>query len=482
MPSFQEDTLYPEMPTSSEGRRWLTLLCVGLGIVAVLMENGSSAVVAPALLDVFSTDISTVVWFISIYVVAGSGLMLIMGWLGDAVGRRRMYLTGLLIFTLGLGLVAVAQDLPQLFAFRVLQAVGAALCMANFAPLVTTAFPSGQRGKGIGLMNAFFGIGLVLGPVLSGFVLEHLDWRAVYWIRVPGALITFVVAALFLRELKVRNVTQAKGDYLGIVLVYVSVSVLLLALNQMGRMGLSNPIVWSLVFGSGVLFFFLVIVETRAERPVLDLSLFRNRVFTVSQITLVFHFLAIGALNFTMPFYLLGGLGMTPSEVGTTLGVVAVALIVMGPVAGLWYDAVGSRLLTAVGMLTMSGGFLLLWHFSIGPHWVILLVLALIGVGSAVYSSPNVSAFMGAAPPNRLGTASGLNATILQVAMSAGATFGGAMFVIRETARTTSLRTSNAMGENVLTESVIAAFGDVALILAILLALATPITWARGRA
>ena len=473
--SGQEDEVPPgpaAFPRQRAGQ-WAALTTVGLGTLMTTMEGGVTNIVSPALVEAFSTDISTVLWFSVIFMVVSTGMLLTLGWVGDTLGRRRVFLAGFAVFTAGLALVAVAQDLVQLFLFRAVQATGSACILSNGNAIVTGAVPAHQRGKALGIMNGVVGVGLATGPLVGGVLLDVLDWRALFWTRLPIGLLGLAFAFQFLKEDRTRPQGPLRVDYWGILLLYGTLGTFLLALNQVGRSGVSSAAVWVPGIAALVLLPLLVVVERRAHRPVLDLALFRHRVFLASQGSLFFHFVPFGALSFLAPFYLLGGLGLSATAMGLMIATLPLTRIVIGPVGGLLYDKIGSRIPTLVGLVVMAVGLLLLSQLGGEAQvWGIVAVFAVIGVGAALFDAANNSAIMGTVPRDRLGSASAFIPTGRQTARSSGIALGGAIFVTQLGSSTTALGG----------QPVVVAFGDTMLVMALLVVVGAIITWFRGKA
>ena len=196
----------------------------------------------PALVDVFDTGLSTVIWVLLAYMLTIAGLMLPLGKAGDTLGRKRVYTLGFALFTLGLALCALSQNITQLIIFRVIQGVGAAMIVAIGTAIVTATFPPQERGKAIGIMGTAVGLGLLSGPALGGWFIDTFGWRSIFYLRLPVSILGMAMAWVILRE--DNSSKSSKGfDFWGATTLFIGLASLLFALNQGQPRGWSSPLV-----------------------------------------------------------------------------------------------------------------------------------------------------------------------------------------------------------------------------------------------
>jgi MFS family permease len=456
-----------------ESYNWTALIGVGLGSFLATMEAGINNIMPAPLVEAFDSDLSTILWFSIIYFVAGTGPMLFIGWLGDSIGRRRLYLIGFLASILGLTLVASSPNLVQLLISRVVHGMGLAFLLANADALTAQSFPLRHRGKAIGFVISTAGMGFFMGPMLGGLIMDHLDWRAVYWMRIPIAVVGFLYCYRFLVEKRAPTGIPVRIDYLGMALMYGLLAFCLLTINLGGRWGLDVPLIWAFAGGTLVLLLVFIIVERRVTNPIIDGDLFRNRLFAVAHISNALNFMAIGAVTIVIPFFLLRGVGLSLSIMGALAGIVLSARIIVAPIGGALFDKMGSRILTILGLILMIVGLVLLSRLTGNSTlWVIAIVFAIVGIGTSAADAANSSAIMYVASNNQLGLASASIPTFTLMAMSAGVTLGGAVYAARE------ISYHNAGQSDALAAT--SAFSDVALIIAGLVAITMVISWFRG--
>jgi EmrB/QacA subfamily drug resistance transporter len=322
---------------------------------------------------------------------------------------------GLALFTLASLGAGFADSGTALILWRIVQGVGGALVFANSGALVTDAFPRGQLGLAMGTNTMVAAAGLVVGPVLGGW-LVGFGWAWVFWFNVPLGIVGTVWAALVLRELTGEETSRARRSYdlLGNALALAGLTGLVLGLSDAGLDGWGAPMVLIGLAAAAVLLPAFVLVEARTPSPMLDLGLFRIRVYWTAATAAFLNGLARFALMFLFVFYFQGPQGDDPIVAGIKLIPLAAGMLVASPIAGWWADRHGSRAPAVLGMLLTAAGLAGMTTLQVeSPFWQSAIWLALVGVGSGVFNSPNTAAMMGAVPPHRRGIASGTR-TVLQ--------------------------------------------------------------------
>jgi EmrB/QacA subfamily drug resistance transporter len=311
--------------------------------------------------------------------------------------------------SLGAGFVANG---TELILWRILQGVGGAFLFANAAALVTDAFPREQLGLALGTNTMVAAVGLVIGPILGG-ALVAISWHWVFWFNVPLGLFGSVWGALVLRELSKQD--EVRGlDLLGTTVFVVGLTGLVLGISRGGLSGWSDPIVVGGLVTAAVLLPLFIVIEQHVRAPMLDLSIFRNRLFAAATAAAFINGLSRFALLFVFVFYFQGAQGDDPITAGIKLAPMAIGMLISSPLAGLWADRRGSRTLAALGMLVTAGALAGMTTLEVhSPYWQSTLWLGLVGIGSGMFNSPNTAAMMGTVPPSRRGIAAGTR-TMLQ--------------------------------------------------------------------
>ena len=406
-PSSRRRLVDPEATTY----RWWLLVVTSLGALLASLTSGTLVIALPDILRDLHTDLFALLWIVVGYTLVVTVLVLNAGRLADMFGRTRTYTLGLALFTLASAFCAIAPT-PLLLIFgRVIQGVGGAFMFANSSALVTDAFPRAELGRALGLNAMVVGAGLILGPILGGW-LTGFGWRFVFWFNVPLGLIGIVAAMLILVE-KTPAQRSISIDWLGSALYLVALLALMTSLAFGGLYGWTT---WWIV--CGFLLFVAIMpiflwVETRARTPILDLSLFRDRLFLMGNLTGLLNGVARNSVLFLLVFYLQGVKGDDPVTAGIELAPLALGLLVLSPISGALADRYGSRELATAGMLVTAAGLAGLLSIAVDtPYWQLALWQLIIGAGSGLFNSPNTSAVMGVVPPRKRGIGAGMRAML----------------------------------------------------------------------
>jgi EmrB/QacA subfamily drug resistance transporter len=392
--------------------KWWALSCTSVGMLLAATNSGTLIIALPDLERSLHTSLLALVWVILAYLIAATVLVLTAGRLSDLFGRKRAYVGGFAVFALASLGAGFSPDATVLILWRILQGIASAFLFANAAALVTDAFPKEQLGLAMGANTMVAAIGLVLGPVLGG-ALVSISWHWVFWFNVPLALAGAVWGALILRELAKPD--EVRGyDALGTTTFLIGLTGLVFGVSRGGISGWNDALVVAGLAAAALLLPAWVAIERRSRAPMLDLSVFKNRLFAAATAAAFINGLARFALMFLFVFYFQGAQGNSPITAGIKLMPLAVGMLVASPIAGVYADRHGSRGLAAVGMLVTASG--LAGMTMLGVHTSYLLSglwLLVVGVGSGMFNSPNTAAMMGTVPAYRRGVAAGAR-TLLQ--------------------------------------------------------------------
>jgi EmrB/QacA subfamily drug resistance transporter len=371
----------------------------------------------PDMMASLHADLVQMTWVIMSYILISTVILLTLGRMADMLGRVRMYNLGFVTFTVGSVLCGISRSATELILFRMVQGAGGAMMVVNSAALLTEVFPPNERGKALGINGITFSAGGVLGPVLGGFILSAASWRWIFFINVPIGILGTAWGYKVLREMSPR-VKGERFDALGALAFSLGLLALLAALT----LGIEAGWTSAPILGLFALFFAMVLLfvwrERRAANPVLDFSLFRNRVYGFSTLAAMMQSLAMFAVNFLIVFYLQAVRGYSPLRAALLLIPLPIVMAIVAPISGSLADRIGARIPATVGVLIQA---LALFGFTFlkpdTPYQAIALGLALMGLGGGMFFSPNTSAAMNAAPNNRLGIASAALATLRQTGM-----------------------------------------------------------------
>jgi EmrB/QacA subfamily drug resistance transporter len=400
------------------------LAAVMAGAVLGPIDASIVNVVLPTLAKTFSASLAAVQWVPMAYLLASGSLVLAFGRLGDLRGHRKVFLSGLLGFVAASALCAIAPTIEALVAFRALQGVAAAAMMSVPLAILTATFPPARRGRAIGLFAASISVGLAIGPSLGGFLASTFGWRSAFLVNLPLGLVAWAIARRVLPEVPVR---PGRLDLPGAATALLALSALLLFVNLAQREGVT-PRTASLLAAALALGALFLRLERRAAEPLLALSLFSSRPVSLGAAAAVLNFMAQYVVVFLTPFLLARLLGAGPGRVGLVLTAFPLAVLCVAPSAGALSDRVGSVLPAASGALVSAAacGLLAAMPSPAGPGDVAWR-LALFGVGTGLFQSPNNSSVMGSAPKAHLGVVGSLLGTARTLGMVLGVAAAGAV-------------------------------------------------------
>jgi EmrB/QacA subfamily drug resistance transporter len=408
--------------------KWLVLLAVGVGTFMSALDGSVVNTILPVIQEYFGTSVATVEWVVTVYLLMVSGLLLTFGRLGDLRGNKTIYVWGFVIFIVGSALSGLSPAPLYLISARALQALGAAMLFANSPAILTKTFPASQRGQALGLQGTMTYLGLTTGPFLGGWLADQFSWHAVFFINLPiGLFATWLSWRVIPSDLS--SVRKEQFDLTGSFTFMAGLVVLLLALNQGQEWGWISPLILGLITVSVFILALFVRIEQHTLAPMLDLSLFRSRVFNMATLSPILNYICVYSVLFLMPFYLIQGRGLNPAQAGLILTAQPLVMAVMAPLAGTLSDRIGSQIPTVLGMLILGGGLYILSRLTpASPFIHVVIGLAVTGLGPGMFVAPNNSALMGAAPRSRQGIASGVLALARNVGMVLGVGLTGAVF------------------------------------------------------
>jgi MFS family permease len=435
-------------PGTDDRYKWVALANTTAGIFMAALDGSIVIIALPAIFRGIHLDplapgnIFYLLWMIMGYRLVQAVLVVTLGRLGDIYGRVKIYNAGFVVFTVASVLLSfdpyqAGAGALWLIGWRVLQAVGGSMLMANSAAILTDAFPAEQRGFALGTNQIAALAGMFIGLVAGG-LLAAWDWRAVFWINVPVGIYGTIWAYRKLRDNGERH--RARIDWWGNITFAVGLGAVLVGVTEgiqpYGHhgMGWVNPSVLGLLAGGALLLAAFAVIETRIAEPMFQLSLFRIRAFTAGNIAGFATAVARGGLQFILIIWLQGiwlplhgyNYDQTPLWAGIFLLPLTAGFLVAGPTSGIMSDRFGSRGIASAGMAVFGGSFIGLMLLPVDfPYWAFALLIAANGIGSGMFASPNSSSIMGSVPARHRGAASGMRATFQNsgTALSIGAFF-----------------------------------------------------------
>jgi EmrB/QacA subfamily drug resistance transporter len=391
-----------------------------LGVVAIgtlLSSLGQSLVnvALPRIAETLDADRASASWVLTSYSLGVSALLLPAGRLGDRYGRRRVYVAGFALVAIGALLCALAPSLAALIAARVVHGVGAACLMATGPALTTAAFAPSERGRALGMQATATYVGLTIGPALGGAIVSRAGWPALFLVSVPVALLGAALAHTVLEH--DERATSDPYPLASAILVLPTLAAMLLGITH------ASALLGVAALGAIA----LAIVERRSPSPLLPRALLGERTLATGMLAALAQYVAVYVLLFALPFHLESRLAMTPEAAGVTMAAQPAAMALTTAASGWLSDRIGVRTPTVLGMLVLAGGLFAIARTA-GDATLVTASLAITGLGSGLFTSPNASRVMGAAPPERRGTAAALLAEARNVGIAIGIAISGATY------------------------------------------------------
>lgn len=417
-----------QTPPIDYSRKWFVMTAVGMGTFLETIDSSSINLALPTLVGTFGVDFAIVQWVVLASVLTQSALMLVMGRLGDTLGKKRIYVAGFVVSGVGAVLCGLSPGIGWLIAFRVLQAIGLAMSMSLMMGIAAEAFPPSERGKALGAVGGIVSVGIIIGPLLGGYILDYLSWRWLFFVNIPIVLLGIPISLRYLPD--IRPGGRQPFDYVGSVLFFLALFSLLLATTYGQRDGYDQPLVLILLGLAGVLIVAFLLIERRHSHPVMDLKLFRMRSFSVNVLLRYISFIVYVGVSLLLPFFLQNVLGYEPGKMGLVLSVMPIFFGLTAPFAGTLADRFGTRPLAMAGLFLFLTGCLTLSTLDAETTTLgVVLRMIPLGMGMGVFQSPNNSVIIGVVPPDRLGMASSLVSVIRTVGRSTGIAILGAFWV-----------------------------------------------------
>ncbi|MGD9705248.1 MAG: MFS transporter [Acidimicrobiia bacterium] len=412
---------------ATHARRWLTLATLCLSLLIIVMDNTILNVAIPSLVSELGATNSQLQWIIDGYTLVFAGLLLTTGSLGDRFGRKRALRLGIAIFSAGSVLSALSSSAVQLILTRSLMGVGGALMMPSTLSILTNVFRDPkERGRAIAVWAGFSGLGVALGPVIGGVLLEHFSWSSVFWVNVPIAATALVAGYFFVPESK--DPSSPPLDPVGAVLSIVGLGALLFGIIEGPSVGWTSPqVLLGFTVGiSAVLGF--VAWEQRTDYPMLDMSFFKNPRFTAanSAVTLVF-FALFGSL-FLMTQYWQFVHGYTPLQAGVRLIPYAVTMMIVAPLSARLVERLGTKRVVTIGLCTISGALLVLSTLHAESSYLrVIANMCVMAAGMGLTMAPATESVMGSLPRAKAGVGSAVNDTTRQMGGALGVAVIGSL-------------------------------------------------------
>jgi EmrB/QacA subfamily drug resistance transporter len=412
---------------AAENRKWWTLVAVSFGLFMIMLDNTVVNVALPSIQRDLHITIASLEWIVTAYALVFAALLITGGKLADLIGRRRVFVIGLAIFTASSLACGLASSSGFLIGARAVQGVGAALMNPATLSIITATFPPKQRGQAIGIWAGVSALALAIGPLAGGLIVDNIGWHWIFFVNVPVGILGIVVSQFFIDESRDTSHEQSI-DLPGLLTSGLGLFALSYALIEANRHGWMSGEIIGLFVAAAVCLALFVVLESRQRLPMLDLSLFKIGSFAGANLVALLVSLGMFGVFFFVSLYVQNILGYSPTQAGAIFLPMTLLIILIAPVAGRLSDRIGGRWLMAGGMTTL--GVSLLFYQRVGLHstfWTLLPAMVLGGIGMAMTMSPMTSVAMASVPVDKAGVGSGVLNSFRQVGGSLGIAIMGAI-------------------------------------------------------
>lgn len=412
---------------AEENRRWWTLAALSFSLFMIMLDNTVVNVALPSIQRSLHVGLSELEWIVNAYALMFAVLMLSGGKLADLLGRRKVFASGLVVFTLSSLVCGLASSAGLLIGARAVQGIGAAFMMPATLGIISAVFPPKERGAAIGIWAGVSAMALAIGPLVGGLITEHIAWSWIFYINVPIGALALVATAVLVPESRDRSAVQ-RLDLPGVLASGLGLFALVFSLIEANSYGWTSGRIVALLAAAVVLLAAFVVLELRQQAPMLDLRLFRDGTFAGANAVALMVSLAMFGVFFYLSLFMQNVLLYSPVKAGASFLPMTVLIILVAPVAGRLSDRFGSRWLIAGGMTLTAGSLLVFAQLTQGSsYWSMFPGLLIGGVGMAMTMSPMTAAALGSVPVNKAGVGSGVLNTFRQVGGALGIAVMGAI-------------------------------------------------------
>ncbi len=418
-------------------RKWWTLIAVSVAMFMLLLDITVVNVALPDIQSSLGSSFSDLQWVVNAYSLTLAAFLLTAGAVADLVGRRRVFIAGLVVFTASSAACGLASSPLELNLFRAVQGTGGAMMFATSLALIASAFHGKERGVAFGVYGGVIGAAVAVGPVVGGLITSGIGWEWIFFVNVP---IGIGAVFLTLNQVEESRDPNARGiDWVGFITFSASLFLLVFALVQGNEKGWGSTEIVGFLIASVVLFVVFIYAERAQERPMLDLSLFRRRAFTGASIVAFCISASMFSMFLYLTLYIQDVLGYGPLAAGVRFLPITLLSFFVAPVAGRLSVRFPIRLLLGIGLLLVSAGLLTMSAVDAASGWTVLIPgFLLAGAGIGLINPPLASTAVGVVHHSRSGMASGINNTFRQVGIATGVAGLGAVFQHQVVSKTTA--------------------------------------------
>jgi EmrB/QacA subfamily drug resistance transporter len=401
----------------------LRMILISVLIMTFMMTLDSSIlnVALPTLAKSLNVPTSLIDWACTAYLISMCAFVLIFGKVADIIGKTKVFQAGTVVFTVGSLLCSMSGSLISLIISRLIQGIGASAAMSSNLGIISETYPVKNRAKALSGVSSAVALGTLVGPIAGGAILNYFSWKVIFLINLPIGVIAFILGFIYLPKNKARK-AMGHFDINGSIFIVLAISAVISSLTMM--QAYSSIYLHMLLFLGFVFFFCFVLLEKKADVPLVKVTLLTNKRFVINLLSITFTFICIGTYNIMMPFYLQNGLGYTPGKAGLIMITQPIIMALVAPISGILADQYGYRPISALGMFIFGGGALfqgLQYRMDTGI-FLIVVGIVIFAAGNALSQTPNNALLMSSVRPEDYGFAGSIGSLVRYLGISVGLT------------------------------------------------------------
>lgn len=408
------------MDKNIEKNRWKILAIVVMGPLISTIDASIVNVALPDMARKLSVGIDTIQWVVNSYLIVISALVIIFGRIGDLIGKSKVFHRGFIIFSFGSLLCAFSNTIQFLITWRIIQSVGAAMIMSSNQGIIADIFGKNERGRALGISGTTVAVGTMIGPPIGGFLVQFFSWKSIFLINIPIGIFAFIAGIKILPKDN-KNGRIGKFDLKGSVLFIIFISTIFWALSSGEKLGWKNIYIIFSFMISAMCFILFCVIEKYVKNPIMDFTMFKDKLFNVSILCAFISFTAIFCNNMMYPFYLQYVMKISPGRSGIFMILFPICAGIIAPFSGCISDKIGGEIPTLLGLIfTVLGLVVLSFLNADSSYFQISIGVIILGIGNGLFQSPNNSFIMSLVPKHKLGIAGSINALVRNMGMVFG--------------------------------------------------------------
>lgn len=399
---------------------WLILIATCIITFMATLDGSIVNIAMPTISKDLAINMNKAEWIVSLYIAVICMFLIFFGKISDMEGKIKVFRIGTVVFVIGSALCGISNSLNFLLLSRAIQAIGASMTMATNFGIITQYFPKDMRGRGLGILVSFVSLGSIAGPGIGGFIIQNYSWHYIFLINIPVGILA-ILLGYYAFPKEDKNINKVSIDYKGFILFDISILSLFLAIFMGQETGFKNITVIILFIAFIITLFLFIKVENTIDEPLIDMKMFNNFEFSLGLFCALLVFSSNFFFNILMPFYLQKTLALSSLRAGFILMSVPIAMMIVSPISGALSDKMSSEILTFIGLIVFTISQLL--FIFIGKDtkiYHLIMITVIMGIGIALFQSPNNSIIMSSVKQNKLGVAGSLNSLARNLGMIIG--------------------------------------------------------------